>query len=205
MGNMSRLLCSARDNSWRSFRLSRNKRQPGADGCDTEKPGVPGVQHPMSIIVPDAEYAINGNPDWLAMGEDQVWVNSKPTDFVFRMDPDTNQVVATVPVKKPCSGLMVAAGTLWAPSCEENVIYRIDMKTNQVVAKVPVGPANNEGGIAFGAGSAGCRATRRASSLASIRQPTRSRPKSKSRPDHLPRSSATGWCGFRAPRRIWFP
>ena len=63
-------------------------------------------------------------------------------------------MVATVPVPKPCSGLMVAAGTLWSPSCEENVIYRIDVKTNKVVAKVPVGPANTEGGIAFGAGSA---------------------------------------------------
>jgi virginiamycin B lyase len=118
------------------------------------KPGVPGVQHPMSAIVPDAEYAINGNPDWLALGEDQVWVNSKPTDFVFRMDPGSSAVVATVRVPKPCSGLMIAAGTLWSPSCEENVIYRIDVATNKVVAKVPVGPANTEGGIAFGAGSA---------------------------------------------------
>ena len=124
--------------------------QPPAE----QKPGVPGVQHPMSAIIPDAEYPINGNPDWLAIGEDQVWVNSKPTDFVFRMDPRTNKVVATVAVPKPCSGLMIAAGTLWSPSCEENVIYRIDVGTNKVVAKVPVGPANTEGGIAFGAGSA---------------------------------------------------
>jgi virginiamycin B lyase len=116
-------------------------------------PGVPGVQHPMSSIIPDAEYAINGSPDWLAIGEDQVWTNSKPTDFVFRMDPNSNQVVASVPVPKPCSGLIIAAGTLWAPSCEENVIYRIDVATNKVVAKVPVGVANTEGGIAFGAGS----------------------------------------------------
>src|SRR5438270_13752812 len=78
-----------------------------------QKPGVPGIQHPMSNIIPDAEYAIDGNPDWLAIGEDQVWVNSKPTDFVFRMDPNSNEVVAAVPVKKPCSGLMIAAGTLW--------------------------------------------------------------------------------------------
>ena len=119
-----------------------------------QKPGVIGVQHPISNIIPDAEYAIEGNPDWLAIGEDQVWVNSKPTDFVFRMDPATNKVVARVPVPKPCSGLMIAAGTLWSPSCEENVIYRIDVATNKVVAKVPVGPANTEGGIAFGAGSA---------------------------------------------------
>jgi virginiamycin B lyase len=132
--------------------FSQQAQAPAIDAA--QKPGVPGVQHPMSTIVPDAEYAINGNPDWLAIGEDQVWVNSKPTDFVFRMNPVTNAVVATVPVPKPCSGLMIAAGTLWSPSCEENVIYRIDIATNKVVAKVLVGPANTEGGIAFGAGSA---------------------------------------------------
>jgi YVTN family beta-propeller protein len=107
----------------------------------------------MSMIVPDAEYVINGGPDWLAMGEDQVWTNSRAQNLVSRLDPSTNETVTTVPVKTPCSGLIVAAGTLWAPSCAENAIYRIDTKTNMVVAKVPVGPANSEGGIAYGAGS----------------------------------------------------
>src|SRR2546425_936401 len=120
-----------------------------------EKPGVPGVQHPMSSIVPDAEYPITGgSPDWLAMGEDMVWVNSRPTDVVLRMDPKTSEVVAVVPVRNPCSGLIIGAGTLWSPSCVDNAVYRIDVATNQVVAKIPVSPANNEGGIAFGAGSA---------------------------------------------------
>src|ERR1051326_2285450 len=124
-----------------------------------QKPGVRGVQAPMSYLVPDAQYrieanGIKGGPDWLAITEDSVWTNSKGTDMVFRMDPGSDRVIAAVPVKKPCSGFAVAAGTLWSPSCEENVIYRIDLKTNQVVAKVPVSPANTEGGIAFGAGSA---------------------------------------------------
>jgi virginiamycin B lyase len=117
------------------------------------KPGIPAVQHPMSMIVPDAEYSIVGGPDWLAMGEDQVWTNSRGQNLVSRLDPNTNETVTTVPVRTPCSGLVVAAGTLWAPSCAENTIYRIDTKTNMVVAKVPVGPANSEGGIAYGAGS----------------------------------------------------
>jgi virginiamycin B lyase len=122
---------------------------------EAQKPGVPGVQHPMSMIVPDAEYAITGgSPDWLAMGEDMVWVNSRRTDVVLRMDPRTSDVVAIVPVKNPCSGLIVGAGTLWSPSCVDNMVYRVDVTTNQVVAKIPVSPANNEGGIAFGAGSA---------------------------------------------------
>ena len=107
----------------------------------------------MSMIVPDAEYPVTGSPDWLAMGEDQVWTNSRAIDIVSRMDPRTNETVAVVPVKNPCSGLIIAHGTLWAPSCTEGVVYRIDTTTNMVVAKVPVAPANNEGGIAYGAGS----------------------------------------------------
>src|SRR5579863_282044 len=123
------------------------------------KPGVPGVKSPMSYLIPDARYkieanGIKGGPDWLAITEDSVWTNSKGTDMIFRLDPKSDQVMAAVPVKKPCSGFAVAAGTLWSPSCSENVIYRIDLKTNEVIAKVPVGPANTEGGIAFGAGSA---------------------------------------------------
>lgn len=117
------------------------------------KPGVPGVQYPMSRIVPDAEYRVSGSPDWLAMGEDQVWTNSRAIDIVTRMDPYTDRTVAVVPVKNPCSGLVIAHGTLWVPSCTEGAVYRIDTTTNMVVAKVPVSPAHNEGGIAYGAGT----------------------------------------------------
>ena len=133
--------------------VSGFSRTVAAQQAPVPKPGVPAVQHPMSMIVPDAEYPIIGGPDWLAMGENQVWTNSRAQDLVSRMDPDTNQTIAVVPVKNPCSGLVIAEGTLWAPSCAEKVVYRIDTKTNMVVAKVPVSPANNEGGIAYGAGS----------------------------------------------------
>src|SRR5215831_6767865 len=153
------------------MKLSRNSSQATAvflaaacgvfaqESKNPQKPGVPGVQAPMAYLIPDAQYKIEANgvkggPDWLAMTEDSVWTNSMRTDMIFRMDPKTDKVVASVPVSRPCSGFAVAAGTLWSPSCGEKVIYRIDLKTNEVVAKVPVGPANNEGGIAYGAGSA---------------------------------------------------
>lgn len=119
------------------------------------KPGIPGLKVPMSYLIPDGQYDLGtGGPDWLAMTENSTWTNSRGTDTIYRMDPTSNKVVTSVHVPKPCSGFAVAAGTLWSPSCEEHVIYRVDLNTNQVVAKVPVGPANSEGGIAFGAGSA---------------------------------------------------
>ena len=124
-----------------------------------QKPGVPGIQAPMSYLIPDAQYRIEANgvkggPDWLAVTEDSVWTNSMRTDMIFRMDAYSDKVVATVGISRPCSGFAIGAGTLWSPSCGDKAIYRVDLKTNQIVAKVPVGPANNEGGIAFGAGSA---------------------------------------------------
>src|ERR1700733_3284848 len=68
------------------------------------KPGVPGVQAPMSYLIPEASYkieanGIKGGPDWLAVTEDSVWTNSKGTDMVFRMDPKSDKVIAAVPVK----------------------------------------------------------------------------------------------------------
>jgi virginiamycin B lyase len=127
--------------------------QPAAPAANPPKPGVPAVQHPMARIVPDAEYAIIGGPDWLAMGENQVWTNSRAQDLVSRMDPYTNETVAVVPVRSPCAGLVIAEGTLWVPSCTDGAIYRIDTRTNMIVARVPVTPAHNEGGISYGAGS----------------------------------------------------
>lgn len=118
-----------------------------------QKPGVPGVQFPIGAFIPDAQYAIGGGPDWLAVGEDMVWTNARQQNFVARMNPDTGDVVARVNVPKPCSGLIVGANSLWAPSCGDNMLYRIDLTTNKVVAKIAAPPANTEGGIAFGAGS----------------------------------------------------
>src|SRR5690242_7046792 len=80
--------------------------QPAGSGAahaeEQRKPGVPGVQAPMSYLVPDAQYRIEANgvkggPDWLAITEDSVWTNSKGTDMVFRMDPKSDRVLATVP------------------------------------------------------------------------------------------------------------
>ena|ERR1700680_4308011 len=143
-----------------------------------QKPGVPGLHAPMSYQIPDAQYKIEANgvkggPDWLAITEDSVWTNSMRTDMTFRMDVNTDKVLAAVPVSRPCSGFAVAAGTLWSPSCGEKVIYRIDLKTNQVVAKVPVGPANMKEASPSAPGRPGCPAIRRASSHASIQQQTR--------------------------------
>ena len=113
----------------------------------------PRVQRPMTELRPVATFRVGGDPDWMAVAKDAVWVTVDARNAVVRLDARTNAVDGEVPVAKPCSGLAVGFGSLWVPSCGEHSLVRVDLATRKVVAKVPVGPADSEGGIAVGAGS----------------------------------------------------
>ena len=112
------------------------------------------VEREMADVAPIAEIRIEGMPDWQAITGDAVWVSNGPGNTVHRIDPATNQVVATVTVgKQPCSGLAAGFGSIWSPSCGERALVRVDTETNRVVARIPVGAADKEGGVASGGGS----------------------------------------------------
>jgi virginiamycin B lyase len=115
------------------------------------KPGVstPGVKREMAAIKPDAVFPVEGAPDWQVLTDDAVWVTSSPKNAVYRLDVNTNKVVAVITVgKKPCSGLAAGFGSVWVPNCGDKTLSRIDIQTNQVTATLPFGPADSEGGIA---------------------------------------------------------
>lgn len=119
------------------------------------RPGVstPGVQRPMEELHPDATFAVAGEPDWMAVTEDAVWVASSNVNQVVQLGPVTNRVGLIVTIDKPCSGLASGFGALWVPSCGAHALVRVDLQTGKIVAQIPEGPADSEGGIAVGAGS----------------------------------------------------
>lgn len=120
-----------------------------------KKTGVqtPGVQHDMAELVPTATFRVQGHPDWMALTEDAVWVTSSSANHVVRLDAKTNQPSSIVTVAKPCSGLVVAFGSLWIPSCGDHSLVRVDAITGALQATVTTGPADSEGGITTGGGS----------------------------------------------------
>jgi YVTN family beta-propeller protein len=82
----------------------------------------------------------------IAVGEGYVWlVNRLPGNGeVARIDPGTNEIVATIPVGDYTIDGAVSEGSLWvvnaAPgSGGPGTVSRIDLKTNQVVATITVG------------------------------------------------------------------
>lgn len=131
---------------------------PGAAQSDPgfpKKTGVlePGIQHAMAELKPDAEFAVSGHPDWMAVTDDAIWVASSNVNHVVRLDTKTNKPDTVITVEKPCSGLAVGFGSLWIPSCGAHSLVRADVHTGAIQATIAAGPADSEGGIATGAGS----------------------------------------------------
>jgi len=119
------------------------------------RPGVttPGVRRSMADLHPDASFAVEGQPDWMVVTDDAVWVTSSNVNHVVRLDAATNRPSLIVTIDKPCSGLAAGFGAIWIPSCGAHALVRVDPQTGKIVAQIPAGPADSEGGITTGDGS----------------------------------------------------
>jgi streptogramin lyase len=122
--------------------------------------GAPfGVRAPVDIVVPSFTVTeltpdqivakIPAEPGQLALGEGALWLLSG--DAVSRIDLDTNQVVATIPVGEFRVDLTTGYGAVWAAA--SGTVNRIDPQTNQVSATIQPAPTLGLNGIAAGAGS----------------------------------------------------
>ncbi len=107
----------------------------------------------MAKLKPEAEFAVGGSPDWIAVDE-LIYVSNMPKNAIERIDPKLNKTLPEVTgLSKPCSGLAVGFGTLWVPNCGNGMLMRVDLKTGKVTASIQTGVANLEGGIAVSADS----------------------------------------------------
>jgi len=126
-----------------------------------------GVRKNMAQLTPIATFEVGGDPDWMAVTGDSVWVTIASKDQVKQLRVRDNAVGFTVGVKEPCSGLVAAYGSLWIPSCGSHNLVRVSLTSGKVQATIPVAPADSEGGITAGAGSVWI-ASSRAGKLARI-------------------------------------
>src|SRR6202521_5860095 len=119
---------------------------------DPPRPGVttPGVRRSMADIHPLATFAVEGEPDWMVVTDDAVWVTSSNVNHVGRLDAARNRSSLIVTIDKPCSGLAAGFGAIWVPSCGAHGLVRVDPQTGKTVAQIPAGPAASEGGITTG-------------------------------------------------------
>ena len=88
-----------------------------------------GVQHDMTDLTPVATFVVKGAPDWMAVTQNAVWVDSSNVNHVVRLDAKTNRPGTIVNVAEPCAGLAVGFGSLWIPSCGDHTVVRVDAGT----------------------------------------------------------------------------
>jgi virginiamycin B lyase len=121
----------------------------------TAAPSSAAPSRDIHELVPSAVLSLGKTADWVAVGEDAVWVGSTGPYAVHRIDPRDNSEVARVELPaEPCAGLALGFGSLWVPLCSSpGSLARIDLKTNRLSEIFPVGGPGAEGGITTGAGS----------------------------------------------------
>lgn len=105
-----------------------------------------------------ASIAIEGRPDTAIVGEGAVWVLDRTYNLVYRIDPDTNRIVASIqlPAGKP-EALTVGAGSVWvgitgridlavlSPDEEDEIlppatVVQIDPEANRIRKSYPIQP-----------------------------------------------------------------
>ena len=86
-------------------------------------------------------------PQQLVVGEGEVWVPNAGSGTISRIDLQTNEIVATIPIGKAepdnevfvPSRVTIGDGFIWAVKNDEDSVVQIDPHTNQVVATIPIG------------------------------------------------------------------
>jgi YVTN family beta-propeller protein len=77
-----------------------------------------------------------------------IWVNQTLNNSVMKVDPATNQLVATVAVgTSPARGIAFDGTSIWVANTGSNTVSKIDVATNQVTQTLSVGTYPN--GVAF--------------------------------------------------------
>jgi YVTN family beta-propeller protein len=75
----------------------------------------------------------------IAVGAGSVWLATETKGILSRIDPESNAVVARIPIPSGSFCAVFADGFLWVTSFAHSVLSKVDPSTNRVVAQIPVG------------------------------------------------------------------
>jgi hypothetical protein len=87
----------------------------------------------------------------IASGAEGVWAGNNDRARVYRLDPSSGSIAATVPDNIQVVGLELGDGSVWAVDATNDLVLRIDPRTARVVARIAVGDAPRHLAIGEGA------------------------------------------------------
>jgi len=75
---------------------------------------------------------LNLAADQVAFGEGAVWVTSRRSDAVLRINPATSSVQPPIRVGNGPTGIAVGAGQVWVANTDDGTVSTIDPQSNEV-------------------------------------------------------------------------
>ena len=121
--------------------------------------GVTRVDPGSDTVIAHIPVPGTGDHSGIAVGEGSVWVTApelRPDGSrgnLVRIDPDTNEIAATIHIGGPIQYLAVGSGSVWVtmPDAGTSTVFRVDPGSDRVIGSVPVAEAS--GPVVIGEGS----------------------------------------------------
>jgi DNA-binding beta-propeller fold protein YncE len=113
------------------------------------------MPQPIAELPMLARVTVPAGPGWLGVGFGSVWLTKSESRTLFRIDPASDQVTASIPVGPDAElGIAFGLGAVWVADTKDHRLRQIDPRSNKVVNTFPVNIADEpEGSIAVGTGS----------------------------------------------------
>jgi len=100
--------------------------------AEKPKPVAPTIRLPLARLKPDSTIDIGGDRR-MTSGDGGIWVSSRESGKVTKVDAKTNKPADPIEVgKEPCAGLATGSGSLLVPLCGAPGLARVDLKTSAV-------------------------------------------------------------------------
>jgi Tol biopolymer transport system component/glutamine cyclotransferase len=111
----------------------------GPDASTGPSPSLSTLPHGVLASIP---FAAGNAPAVALIGYGSVWVNSHRGNLLYRIDPETNLVIATIDVGQLSCGSAMGAGRVWLMPCFDNPnAVAVDAATNRVIGSFDAWPA----------------------------------------------------------------
>ncbi|MFZ4434799.1 MAG: hypothetical protein ACOYOQ_16535, partial [Microthrixaceae bacterium] len=108
---------------------------------DNNFPAASGVTVDIVSIQARDQFA---SPGGIADAGTSVWVTNTSGSRVWRIDPATNQIVASIAVGTNPAGVVSSGSAIWVANSGSDTVSRIDPSNNTVSATVAVGDGPNQ-------------------------------------------------------------
>lgn len=106
---------------------------------------------PTTGAVQGSPIVVGRGDDFITASPEAIWVSNYLDGTISRIDPATNQVVATITVGGSPFGMTAGFGSLWVANEGDGKVFRIDPATNQVSATIQT--HDNAESVVVGAGA----------------------------------------------------